>query len=141
MTSVRKSAANRRNARSSTGPRTAAGKAMASLNARKHGLNTPVPDYMLQACQGEFKTLLDFARIRSPSSDLPDTLPDILYALAAYARLRDRRARLMQTLVSVGASGDIDAEDALNEALVQLRRLETYERKVRARLAGLLEGC
>ena len=137
MASPRKSAANRRNARSSTGPRTAVGKAMASLNARKHGLNTPVPDFMLQACRGEFKTLLDFARSRSSSGDPAD----ILYALAAYARLRDRRASLMQTLVSAGASGDIDAEDTLNEALVQLGRLETYERKARSRLAGLLDGC
>lgn len=136
MASPRKSAANRRNARSSTGPRTAAGKAMASLNARKHGLNTPIPDFMLQACRGEFKAVLDFVRIRSPSGDPAD----ILYALAACARLRDRRASLMQTLVLAGASGDIDAEDALNEALVQLRRLETYERKARSRLAGLLEG-
>ena len=33
--------ANRRNARRSTGPRTAAGKARAAQNARRHGLNVP----------------------------------------------------------------------------------------------------
>jgi len=38
MTSMRQRAANRRNARASTGPRTAAGKARAAQNARKHGL-------------------------------------------------------------------------------------------------------
>jgi hypothetical protein len=42
MTSARKAAANRTNARSSTGPRTAAGKARAGQNARRHGLTLPV---------------------------------------------------------------------------------------------------
>ena len=41
MTSLRKRRANRRNARASTGPRTAAGKARAAQNARKHGLRVP----------------------------------------------------------------------------------------------------
>ncbi len=39
--SVSKIEANRRNARASTGPRTAAGKARAAQNARRHGLNLP----------------------------------------------------------------------------------------------------
>ena len=41
MTSLRRRRANRRNARASTGPRTAAGKARAAQNARKHGLRVP----------------------------------------------------------------------------------------------------
>ena len=39
MTSARKLEANRRNAQASTGPRTAAGKARAAQNARRHGLS------------------------------------------------------------------------------------------------------
>src|SRR5882724_10564135 len=42
VTSERKCAANRRNARASTGPRTAAGKARVARNARRHGLNVAV---------------------------------------------------------------------------------------------------
>src|SRR4051812_39298151 len=42
MTSSAKIAANRRNARRSTGPRSAAGKARARRNALRHGLATPV---------------------------------------------------------------------------------------------------
>src|SRR5258708_36082051 len=42
VTSERKSAANRRNARASTGPKTAAGKARVARNARRHGLNVPI---------------------------------------------------------------------------------------------------
>ena len=41
MTSPAKIAANRRNARRSTGPRSAAGKARARRNAFRHGLSTP----------------------------------------------------------------------------------------------------
>ena len=40
MTSDRQAAANRANARRSTGPRTAAGKATSRLNATRHGLST-----------------------------------------------------------------------------------------------------
>ncbi len=42
MTSSRQREANRRNARRSTGPRTSAGKAASRLNARWHGLATPL---------------------------------------------------------------------------------------------------
>jgi len=42
MTSARKRAANARNARACTGPKTAAGKARAARNARGHGLSLPV---------------------------------------------------------------------------------------------------
>jgi len=137
MASTRKSDANRRNAQSSTGPRTSAGKAAASGNSRKHGLNTPVSDHMLQVCMGENASLLKFARARSSSGDVAD----IVYALTAHARLRDHRAGLMQTIVSAGASDDIATEEILHEALDQLRRLETYERKSRSRLTRLLEDC
>jgi hypothetical protein len=44
VTASRRAAANRRNARASTGPRTAAGKARASRNARRHGLAAGLPD-------------------------------------------------------------------------------------------------
>src|SRR5581483_9333709 len=39
MTSAKRIAANRRNARKSTGPKTAAGKQTSSMNAMKHGLD------------------------------------------------------------------------------------------------------
>jgi hypothetical protein len=40
--SARKRAANRRNARRSTGPRTTAGKARSARNGRRHGLTLPI---------------------------------------------------------------------------------------------------
>ena len=42
MTSEAKAAANRRNAKRSTGPRTASGKARASRNAFRHGMSIPM---------------------------------------------------------------------------------------------------
>jgi len=42
VTSARKQRANRANAQASTGPTTAAGKAQAARNSRKHGLRAPV---------------------------------------------------------------------------------------------------
>jgi hypothetical protein len=42
MTSERQLAANRQNALKSTGPRTPAGRAIASLNAARHGLYAPI---------------------------------------------------------------------------------------------------
>ena len=51
MRSDRKSAANRRNSCKSCGPRTAAGKAIASRNALKHGLSAVVyrqPEFFLR---------------------------------------------------------------------------------------------
>jgi hypothetical protein len=42
--SLRKLAANRVNARASTGPKTAMGKKRAAQNARRHGLSIPVSD-------------------------------------------------------------------------------------------------
>ena len=133
--SPRKSAANRRNAQESTGPRTAAGKAAASLNAVKHGLNTPVPAYMVRACEGQYGDLLNHVQATSATIDGSD----LVYAVAARARLRGHRAELMQTIVEAGLSDEIVDVAALTLALTQLSRLETYERKSLSRLGRLLE--
>lgn len=132
----RKSAANRRNAQLSTGPKTAAGKSIAKLNALKHGLNTPVPDYMVRACADQYRELLN--HVRAPA-DKADGGSDLVYALAARARLRRRRAQLMQMVVGAGSSEDAVDIDALRLALTQLGHLETYERKSLSRLGRLLE--
>lgn len=62
MTSERRIAANRANARKSTGPRTAAGRRRASQNARRHGLTTaPSADRRAH----HLEIILDDPRLRS----------------------------------------------------------------------------
>ena len=53
MISDRQQRANRANAKSSTGPKTAAGKARAAQNAFRHGLNVPVRSDPLLAAEIE----------------------------------------------------------------------------------------
>jgi hypothetical protein len=47
VTSARKIAANRANARASTGPKTRQGRARSAKNARRHGLSLPLQAYPL----------------------------------------------------------------------------------------------
>ena len=65
MTSDRQQRANRANAKSSTGPETAAGKARAAQNAFRHGLNVPVRSDPLLAPEIEAMAL----RISGPYAD------------------------------------------------------------------------
>ena len=134
-TSPQKAAANRRNAQCSTGPKTAAGKSIAKLNALKHGLNTPVPDHMMWACADQHRELTDHVRATSAMIDPSD----LVYAVAARARLRGHRAELMQMVVDAVLADDTVDFAALRLALTQLGRLETYERKSLSRLGRLLE--
>lgn len=135
-TTPRKAAANRRNAQNSTGPKTAAGKSIAKLNAIRHGLNTPVPDYMVQACADQYRALVGHVRVTSD----PAEGPDLVYALAAHARLRAYRAELMKSILEAGRLDEETAGETLRQALVQLGRLHGYERKSSSRLGGLLKN-
>jgi hypothetical protein len=108
MTSLAKIAANRANARKSTGPRTAAGKARAARNAQKstgpksqagkkrvgqnavtHGLTRPA------SCEPDApSTISDFARAVTKQIAEPELLPTALrMAAAQFDLLRVRRAR------------------------------------------------
>jgi hypothetical protein len=109
VTSARRRDANRRNARSSTGPRTSAGKARAAQNARRHGLSVPArydpsrwdeiealartivgldadPE-RLELARRIAEAHIDIIRARSARRDLFPTSPAALLAPAAIARL------------------------------------------------------
>jgi len=109
VTSARQRDANRRNARSSTGPRTSAGKARAAQNARRHGLSVPArydpsrwdeiealaraivgadadPE-RLELARRIAEAQIDIIRARSARRDRFPTSPAALLAPAAIARL------------------------------------------------------
>ena len=96
MTSHRQRLANRVNAKGSTGPRTRAGKARASRNALRHGLNVSVWSDSVLGPQAEAIA----RKIAGPNAD-PETLAQargIGEAQVALNRVRARRMSLLQEL-------------------------------------------
>ena len=93
MTSGRQHRANRANAKSSTGPKTTAGKARAAQNAFRHGLNVPVLSDPLLAPEIEAMA----CRISDPYADA-ETMEGarrIAEAQFDLNRVRDRRRLLI----------------------------------------------
>ena len=72
MTSPAKIRANRRNALRSTGPRSAAGKAIAAANSRRHGLTVPVLDARLAAVKTQIVDVE--GRLTAKMADLENRL-------------------------------------------------------------------
>lgn len=136
MVTNRKTSANRENAKASTGPRTLAGKSIARMNARKHGLNTPVPDALMRTTERDYRDLLTYVGASSQVD-----LLDLVNELANRTRLRQRRSELMGAMVASGLRPKgLDAQ-CLDTILTRLRRLETYERKAQSRLGTLLKNA
>ena len=79
MTSERQRQANRANAQSSTGPKTAKGKKRSAVNARRHGLNVSVLHDPLLAKEVEALA----RRLAGPTAS-----PEILFLPAASLRRR-----------------------------------------------------
>ena len=108
MTSPAKIAANRRNARRSTGPRSAAGKARARRNAFRHGLATPASldhaamdriDNLVDALTRDFRSQLEFqlATVAAEAQAEIERVRQTKVTLVnrASAQLRDEGARLL----------------------------------------------
>ncbi len=126
MTSAR-ARASRRNARKSTGPKTAAGKAMASRNARRHGLSLPAladptiaPD--VDALARRIATSVIGSDADPRCHELACRIAEAQLDLA-----RVRRARL--PLVA-----QIETDPTSADAVVpELLRLDRYERRALSR--------
>jgi hypothetical protein len=125
MTSERKIAANRKNARKSTGPRTEAGRATSRHNARRHGLATGIGsdpalrddiEMLAKLLAGGRANIGEFAR------EAAEAHLDLVWIrkirAGLYARMR--------------FFGDASAED-LMELGKQFARLERYERRAFSR--------
>jgi hypothetical protein len=117
-------AANRANAKRSTGPKTAAGKRRSSGNAFRHGLSGPLPD--------DVATMADIDAIASTFIGCADAVgADEQEQAAAFARsmielrrVRQVRADMFATLVPNGFEPT---------ALRRLAALDRYERLARTK--------
>jgi len=121
-TSPQKIAANRSNAQKSTGPRTAAGKSRARLNALKHGVTAQIP-----VLPGEDPALF-FARVddykaglqpRSPfENDMVERMALMSWQFDRAARVEVARLAIQVETAAVAAAQRAEQEaDALGERL------------------------
>lgn len=131
MTSDRAAKANRRNAKASTGPRTAPGKTRSAQNAYKHGLAAEASDPHTEAAAEHLAALL--------AGDLGGdrTILDAARAVAeAQSHLRRVRA-VKGAMIRDGAdlpeirpnADGVPAPTISAELLQGLERLERYERR------------
>jgi hypothetical protein len=119
MISLRKRYANWLNARASTGPRTAAGKARVAQNARKHGLRAPaLRDPAMTKSIGELAR-----KLAGPTADARRFEAACQLVAAQIDLLRIRQARLPLL------SGVIEGRTAVRN----LTTLDLYERYARSR--------
>src|SRR6185436_12475157 len=104
MSREKQNEANRRNARSSTGPRTPAGKARSSLNALKHGL-TAAQVLVPSEDTDDFNAHADSLRDRFAPVD---AFESILVEQIIVAAWRLRRSRILETLVFTQRTAEVE---------------------------------
>jgi len=111
MPSARRLAANRANARRSTGPRTARGKARSSVNALQHGLAVSV--FADPALSVEVEILA--RRIVGPDPNLLHLARGIAEAQVDLRRVRQIRSQLIaRAEADADYASDRDLEEALS---------------------------
>ena len=131
----KKRLANRRNGARSRGPKTAAGKANVSQNARRHGLAAAESGNTLSAAEIE---TISHAIVGAPT---PDRL--LQARIAARSMLVHKRARQVALALiaqlenpSSGAAND----QARSRALADLAKIERYERRALSRQRRVLRA-
>jgi hypothetical protein len=117
MATEKQIAANRANARRSTGPRTALGKLTSSRNALRHGLSLPLqPDH---AGSGEILALVQ-ALVEGDAGEMK------LLAASDVARTQQELARIRTARAALFAVINADRGDA--RSWKRLAALDRYER-------------
>ena len=127
MTSERKIAANRNNAKKSTGPRSSAGRAVSRRNALRHGLAASIGNDPAFGDDVE-----DLAKALSSTSGLQSVSGVAREAAEAQfdlSRIRKIRACLYETIYFVDGA----APDRLAQLNDKLAKLERYERRAFSR--------
>jgi hypothetical protein len=137
MSTVAQQRANKENAQHSTGPRTAAGKQRASLNALKHGLCAKDPlisgedpdDYYQHCAELEF----DFRPGTAAEENLVDQIADITWRLKRFSRIeagviQEFYENTAEEPQNQGQSGDLIGKAlAHTERLAALNILGRYD--------------
>jgi len=154
MASERQIAANRRNARKSTGPRSGAGRKRASRNAYRHGLTLSITStaafakqldnlvreiagdtedaIMLERARAAAQAELDLAQIRRAKVAL-------IERASALGELDQGRPTLPEPTALPSQEPDRSAE-VIRRVLPELRKLDRYERRAAARRDRALLG-
>jgi hypothetical protein len=117
MATEKRIAANRANARRSTGPRTVLGKLTSSRNALRHGLSLPLQSD--HAGLEEIHALVQALVEKDPSEIKLVAANDVVLAQQELARIRTTRAALF---------ADIHADRGDAKSWKRLAALDRYER-------------
>ena len=129
MLSPRKIEANRKNAQRSTGPRTAAGKARSSMNARRHGLAAKADSTL--PLPAEVRALA--AEFAGPS---PEPVRWHFATIAAIEEVKLRRvfeAHMLTSSITAPNGNTRRDIQTFSEALPMLLRLQRYEQRALSR--------
>jgi hypothetical protein len=125
MTTSRQQNANRENARASTGPRTAEGRARAKRNARRHGL--AARNRLSGGLANEMKALAHQIAGSNPSSAVLMAAGRIAEAQIDLVQVRAARQQLIAPSLSH------EETFAWSDLAKQLRALDRYERRALSR--------
>jgi hypothetical protein len=137
LASDKKILANQNNARASTGPRTASGKAKASCNAKKHGLSLSV--LVDPSLLGELYDLGKVIAGENAPAELIEPACRVAAAQLDLVRVREMRNVLLSQAEAI-LLGDSATENpaaeplhGFNEIVRQLTPLDRYERRALSR--------
>jgi len=142
MVSDKQLAANRRNAKRSTGPKTPAGKSTASRNALRHGFSTP--STLNGPLPLRYETLATaLAAGRAPRADMARLAAELRLNLNQIenSRLFQLRAAMVAMDTSFPCPGIENLEGQALLALAgEMAKLERYARRLRSRLRKIMKA-
>jgi hypothetical protein len=132
MTSARKIASNRANAASSTGPRTASGRARVGQNARRHGLTLPLASDLIAQAEA---LAHDIVTKTGENLELQDLARAVAEAVIEQRRVRHARDQLLSQILA-GLEVEDDRRDGLQAdgaaSIDRAAMLPKQERRLRA---------
>jgi hypothetical protein len=128
MTSIRKAAANKRNASLSTGPRTLGGKLRSSLNSYRHGLATPIAND-----PGVALNIDRLATVLAAYSNDYWRIEEAQVIAEGHFDLARIRAARDEVLWRIGGLEDGVGGD-LNRAVGAIEKIARYEQRTRSKL-------